>query len=317
MPPSFTITTPLPTIPTSASGRADVIFTVANTSGISSRAMAKITPSGETRAEWLQIAGESERAFPVNGNEQFIVIARVPEGVPEGSYPFRLDVVSAQKSSEERLEGPVVSLAVPARPAPPPKKSYWWIVVAVLVLLVVVAVAAVLLTRDKPAPEPPPTDTGATSDTTSTDTGTTPPIFTATIVDLRVEVPNVINAPVATAEFNLRQAGLRHRREMVTDDLIPIGTVKDQRPAPGARVFPDTEAVLHVVSGPDLVVVPDLRGATADKVQSTLERIGLSVRIVPRPGFPPKRGEVIEQNPRPGARVRPGETVTVILDGFP
>lgn len=161
MPPSFTITTPVPTIPASATGKAEVIFTVSNTSGVPSRAMAKLVPSGDTRAEWLSVAGESERDFLVNGNQQFAVIARVPPGVAEGNYPFRFDVVSARKSSEERVEGPVVQIAVPARPVPPPPKKYWWIIVAVIALLLAGGVAAYLKLR-------PSTDTTVATDTTAT-----------------------------------------------------------------------------------------------------------------------------------------------------
>src|SRR5688572_26146067 len=162
MPPSFTITTPVPTIPASATGKAEGIFTVSNTSGVPSRAMAKIVPSGETRAEWLSIDGESERDFPVNGNQQFAINAAIPAGVPEGSYPFRLDVVSARKSGEEHAEGPVVTLAVPPRPVPPPPKNYWWIIVAVIVLLLVGGVAAYLKLR----PSTVTTDTATTAPTT-------------------------------------------------------------------------------------------------------------------------------------------------------
>ena len=323
MPPSFTITTPVPTIPASPTGRAEVNFTVANTSGVPARALVRIVPSGATRAEWFSIAGESERDFAVNGNQQFTVIANVPPDVPEGSYPFRVDVVSARKASEERVEGPVVTLAVPARTAPPPKKSYWWIIVAVIALLAVLGVVAYLATRpDEPVTDT--TDTTATTDTTkttdttnTTDTSMTTGTITGTIIDLRVDVPNVINAPIAVAENSIRQAGLQPRRNVVTDDLVPAGNVRDQRPRPGEKAVPNTEVVLDVVSGPEVVTVPDLKGASWTKVQIVLQQLGLEAKADVKVGIIPKPGKVIEQDPPAGAKVRPGETVRVTIDGVP
>lgn len=305
MPPSFTITTPVPTIPANADGKAEVTFTVANTSGMPARAMAKIVPSGDTRAEWLSIAGENERDFPVNGTQPFAVNALVPAGVPEGSYPFRLDMVSARKGGEERIEGPVVQLVVPPRTAPPPPKSYWWIIVAVLALLLIIAVAVVLKKR----PADVPTDTSGTTDTTQTS------------VDTRVEVPNVISAPIATAEFNVRQRGLIPRRQPVTDDLIAVGTVKDQRPLPGSKAVPGSEVVLDVVTGPDLITIPDLNGAEWEKARSVLAELGLNPTVHIQNKFgslgPSRKGKVIRTTPPTGQKVPRGHGVIVTIDGFP
>lgn len=148
MPRTFTITTPAETVPVAKDGHAEIVFTVANTSGVPNRGMARIVSLENTRSEWMRIDGDTDRAFPTNGTSPFNVVAELPAGTKAGRYPFRLDVVSAQKSGQDYSEGPIIALAAAGTPIVIKKVRWPWIV-AIIAALAVTALAARLLLRPR------------------------------------------------------------------------------------------------------------------------------------------------------------------------
>ena len=167
---SFTLSTPAPNVRADAEGGAEIVYTVANTSGLPNRGLARIVPLGDTRAEWLGLEGQNERDFPAGGIHQFTVSAKLPPGAA-GRYSLRLDMLSARKGGEEAYAGPVVTIETTATAAPA-KASRWWLWAAAIVLLLIVGVAGALVMRDEPQGEPVAdlTDTVATAVTETVST---------------------------------------------------------------------------------------------------------------------------------------------------
>jgi PASTA domain len=342
---SFTITTPSQTVRVSENGRADVIFNVANTSGVPARAMARVVATGGgLTAEWLSLAGESERDYAANGTQQLAVAVQIPPDVHEGSYAFRLDVISARKSGEERAESPIVTLAVPARSAPAPKKkSYAWIAVAALVFVLVAGVGTFLWLRGgaDEAPQAAPVAAAAATPVTVSTTETTPttetapaatPAPTATttasepaaasaepkptkirpkITVSALPVPNVVGMHVETAEKRLRGVKFKTTRQMVKDSSLPGLTVKAQHPPQSTILKVGELVMLDVVI--EKVTVPNVKGMKWKEARQVIESVGL----VPeqKSGAMHILSEVTAQIPPAGQRLARGERVTLVVGG--
>jgi len=178
---SFTITTATDTFKADAAGHAQAVFTVTNATARPVRGMARARALGDTKREWLSVAGETERDFGGGTTEQFTVNFDAG-GAPAGKYPFRLDVSSALNPDEDFTEGPTVTVEVAGAAAPPPsqKKFPLWIIFVIIggvVLIGIVILIVVLAGRSKPSEEeasPTPTAT-ATPTPASTATETPPP----------------------------------------------------------------------------------------------------------------------------------------------
>src|SRR5262245_45337126 len=102
----FAITTASDHVPTGGDGRGEITFTVTNRSRRPLRGQLRVRPLGSTKSEWLNIAGETERAFSPNATQQVIVKVNVPPGAPAGKYQFRLDTVSLVNPDDDFTEGP-------------------------------------------------------------------------------------------------------------------------------------------------------------------------------------------------------------------
>src|SRR5262245_49642258 len=109
-------------------GRGEITFTVTNSSKRPLRGNLRVRPIGSTKSEWLNIAGETERAFSPNATQQVVVKVAMPPGVPAGKYQFRLDAVSVINPDDDFTEGPTIDLEVKATDAP--KKAFPWRLVA-------------------------------------------------------------------------------------------------------------------------------------------------------------------------------------------
>ena len=334
---NFTISTPAQSIRADAGGRADVVYTVANASGLPNRAMARIVPLGETRGEWLALEGENERDFPIGGLHQFTVSAMFPAGTPSGRYSLRLDVLSARKGGEEAYAGPAVTIETTAAATPAP--SRWWIWAAAVVLLLIVGVAGALVMRTNDT-EPPP-DEPPIADTTSPGTTTIPTVTTEPIV--MATVPDVTGSAmfVTDAIDWLQGAGFRVELKSDTNSDAPRGTVIRQVPiagAPGARgstvrltVADTTNVDLSLSDAEKLkigdqarghlddaftapVKVPDFGSAfQTDFVDAVLQlqRLNLKADLDVPPNHTVLLGRAYHQNPAAGTELRSGQAVTI------
>jgi beta-lactam-binding protein with PASTA domain/predicted Ser/Thr protein kinase len=129
----------------------------------------------------------------------------------------------------------------------------------------------------------------------------------------RVQVPAVIGLQQDVADTRIRDAGLIPDLES-RDSSAPAGQVIAQDPAPGTTVATHTAVTVVVSNGPSPAVVPNVVGQSRQAAAANLKAAGLSVRIVKRTTADPNEdGRVLEQSPSAGARLPPGEPVTVFV----
>ena len=90
-----------------------------------------------------------------------------------------------------------------------------------------------------------------------------------------------------------------------------------QDPAAGSTVKKHTTVTVVVSTGSGSAIVPNVVGQSKDQARADLKDAGLSVRIVKRTTSDPNEdGQVLEQSPPAGTRLRRGEFVTVFVGKF-
>ena len=119
-------------------------------------------------------------------------------------------------------------------------------------------------------------------------------------------VPAVTGQSLERATTSLAEAGFRTSSKQVFSERVPSGQVASQTPADG-RAVRDSTVALTVSKGPELLVVPDLRGRTGPQAAAALKALGLDGRAF---DLPDGQGTVVTQSPRAGSTVRRGSVVT-------
>jgi hypothetical protein len=145
---SFTImTTATDALRADAKGHAEAVYTVTNTTARPVRGLTRAKPLGDTKREWLSIAGETERDFGSGSTEQFTVKFDAP-GAPAGKYPFRLDIATGLNPDEDFAEGQTVTVEIAGASAPPPepkKKFPLWIILVIVGVVVVIGIVVLII----------------------------------------------------------------------------------------------------------------------------------------------------------------------------
>jgi PASTA domain len=230
---SFNITcATIDTLKLDAKRRAQAVFTVTNNAPRSMRGLARAKALGDTKQQWLRIEGEAERDFGRGTTQQFTVtfdgapaVSQLPgTTTPAASeteanskqaarrYPFRLDVAAAVNPEEDFTEGPTVTVDVVAAESVTPRKFPFWIIPVIAVLLIGIAIASWLLLRTK-----------------------------------KVEVPNVVDKPIAEATSILKEHKLEASiKETKVTGRVSAGRVASQEPEASQKV-PEGSAVELVV----------------------------------------------------------------------
>jgi hypothetical protein len=138
----FSITTATNNIPIGTRRSATVLFTVANrsTRPLIGRCALVMDPPNDSQSGWLRLKPpqESERSFPANGVQDYIVEVNVPVNALAGEYIFHLDMLDTDNPDETYTPGPTVLLEV-AQTEPPKeeKKPFpWWIILVGLGIIV-------------------------------------------------------------------------------------------------------------------------------------------------------------------------------------
>jgi beta-lactam-binding protein with PASTA domain/tRNA A-37 threonylcarbamoyl transferase component Bud32 len=131
-----------------------------------------------------------------------------------------------------------------------------------------------------------------------------------------VQVPSVIGQQQDLAESAIRGEGLIPDVEQRDSDE-PEGQVIAQDPAAGSTVRKHTTVTVVVSTGAGSATVPNVVGESKDQARADLKDAGLSVRIVKRMTSDPNEdGQVLDQSPVAGTRLRRGEFVTVFVGKF-
>ena len=297
---SFTITTTATeNLKADAKGHGQALFTVTNATPRPVRGMARPKGLGDTKREWLSIAGDSDRDFGGGGTEQFTVYFDAP-GAPAGKYPFRLDVASMSNPDEDSTEGPTITLevAAAAKPVPKPSRLWLWLVI-VGIVLVVGGVVTWLLLRGKSKP-----DSNAVLYTL--------PDVEDTSEDkakqrLEGECPGTTR-PCVVVDV-----------QRVIDDRIPRNRTIRTEPAKGQQVAVGSKVVLFLSSGP--LTAPPVANQPAADAEKRLRELcdggRCSVVVQQRNDDKVPAGVAIGTEPRALAPIRAGATVTLIVSSGP
>jgi beta-lactam-binding protein with PASTA domain len=137
----------------------------------------------------------------------------------------------------------------------------------------------------------------------------------------QVSVPDVEGLSAGEATAILREAGLQLTLRRVRSSE-PEGTVVSQSPEPNEEVAPGTTVTLGIAGSPSpaptptTIEVPRLVGLTSSEARSQLRDLGLRFTQRPVESTRPK-GTVVAQSPRPGARIRKGQAVTLSVSTGP
>ena len=129
----------------------------------------------------------------------------------------------------------------------------------------------------------------------------------------QVDVPQVINRPLAEAEKLLGDAQLTTEVVREVNESVAEGVVFDQDPAGGTRVVTGSVVRLRVSSGVGEVDVPDVVGRTEAEAVRILAAAELGSRTEFRADDTVEEGRVIIQNPPVGAKAPRRSEVTIIV----
>lgn len=319
----FSITTPTSLSRADAEGHVQVVFTVANASGMPERRLFRAVPLGDAQESWLSLGGAAEREFAAEAVHQISVSAKVPPATSAGRYGFRLDTVSASRSGEDIEEGPAVYFDVAG--AAPPKKSMAWLwIVVVLAVLLLGGAGTWLALRPVEAPEV-----------------VTEPAGTIPVAD--VATPRLAAADAMRA---LQDLGFQTKLRFERNDEVKAGSVYEQLPAANTRAASGSAVELTVALAEEdslkipeadqkqlsagtedalhefflrqrRVEVPDLTTNVVDVISAVrmLQISGLNVAIKTNPSATADSGTVVSQQPEAKSEVRVGSTVTIWVAG--
>lgn len=130
-----------------------------------------------------------------------------------------------------------------------------------------------------------------------------------------VAIPPLEGSTFEEAQAALVDLGLEPVREDQASDTVEVGDVIGTEPAAGSEVDPGSPVTVFVSTGPDAVVVPEVRCQSFPSAQNELENAGLnsviSSETVAINPLCPLGNKVADQSPRPGEEVEPGTTVTL------
>lgn len=128
-----------------------------------------------------------------------------------------------------------------------------------------------------------------------------------------VAVPNLIGLTVSEAENVLSDAGLvLGARTDAVSDTVPEGRILDQSPTADGTVAQGTRIDIVVSSGAEQAVVPDLIDLlSVEAARSQLQAAGLELGRVREVSSEKPAGQVVGQDPVPGASLPVGSLVDI------
>jgi eukaryotic-like serine/threonine-protein kinase len=120
----------------------------------------------------------------------------------------------------------------------------------------------------------------------------------------------------ADAEQAVVNAGLRTRFTKSASETVPPDHVIRQSPPAGSKVEKNQVVELVISNGKPLLGLDDVRGYNANDAARTLQQAGFAVSLIHRFDNTIK-DNVIDQMPKPGAKVQEGSRVTLIVSDGP
>ena len=285
-------------------------------------------------------ARERFAAMPVQRQNEWL--AWIDAGRGRRSRAGRIDEVIRRLSPPATVEEEIVE------PVGPPPERAWWVGLLVLLVLVVAGLLLWYFLARGPGKTAVPNVVGLRSsdaaarlhaahlkDLPTTGASTKRPgiVFAqqpsaGTQVDKNrtvtisissgrasTPVPNVTGLPETQATTQLTARGFKAQVERRASRRAQ-GIVFAQQPAAGVTAVKGTTVILSVSSGVQRVTVPAVVGQTQGAAVTQLTTLGLKPQLKNVPSTQPA-GQVLAQNPAPGAKVDKGSTVTLNISSGP
>lgn len=121
-----------------------------------------------------------------------------------------------------------------------------------------------------------------------------------------IEVPDVSYRSLGDAGTRLTSEGLRYTTDYIDIDQTTI--VRKQNPKAGSKVEEGTIIELEITNNSgDKLLTPNLLNLTLDEASSIIENMGLDFEYS-------NKGRVVDQDPKAGQRIKPGQKIDLILD---
>jgi beta-lactam-binding protein with PASTA domain len=133
---------------------------------------------------------------------------------------------------------------------------------------------------------------------------------------LHIAAPTLSGLSAKEAKAKLEQAVLTPRKRRSATASAPRGEVYRQEPAAGATVTRGDTVTYWVSSGPPMVTVPDVVGLSSGDAKAALEGEGFVVSVDYVAGWGTYPGDVTEQDPVAGERLRKGDEVVIKVAVF-
>jgi beta-lactam-binding protein with PASTA domain len=190
-------------------------------------------------------------------------------------------------------------------------RELWPWMLVLLALVLAGLAAAYFVSRD----DGKKTQASTTVVTTVAATPATPTSAPKPVVGPKVEVPNVLGIPAATAIKALQRKNLRADVKSVFS-AKPSGIVARQKPAPGARLARAGTVTLLVSKGGRPQAVPDVVGQSAAQAINVVQAQGFKANIVRVPNTEPA-GTVVAQSPKAGEKAAGGSAVRLNVSSGP
>jgi serine/threonine-protein kinase len=128
-----------------------------------------------------------------------------------------------------------------------------------------------------------------------------------------VDVPDVRNRKVDTANDLLTSRGFQVTVQNRADDKVPVDVVIDQDPKGGGQAPRGSTVTLIVSTGREQVAVPNVVGRDQSEAANILGQAGFTTAVIVQPSDTVAAGRVIRTDPAPPTPVAKGSTVTLIV----
>jgi len=129
------------------------------------------------------------------------------------------------------------------------------------------------------------------------------------------KVPDVVGRTLVEATSILAQGGYKlQASESIADAHVPKGSVVSQVPEAETPLEIDKAVVVRLSSGPAEVEAPRLIGQNIEKVKSLAKDLGFTLKIVWTALGETDSYVVLNQNPAPGTKLKPGDVLTVVVN---
>jgi eukaryotic-like serine/threonine-protein kinase len=132
----------------------------------------------------------------------------------------------------------------------------------------------------------------------------------------KVEVPDVTNMDQTKAAAALAKLGLDVTTKPEVNTDVAAGTVLRQNPEAGKKVDAGTTVTLTIAAASNTVKVPYLIGMMKDNATASLQSMNLTP-VVQEVTSDQPGGTVVDQDPKSGAELNPGDKVTVYVSNAP